>query len=74
MQTPYSPQQSLLLLQLASGGLQAGRLAVTDMIDVDNATMTVRKEKRIVWLRWYELLSCSKNLFEVGRTLVKIGK
>jgi hypothetical protein len=40
------------------------------MIYVDNATMTVRKEKRIVWLRWYDPLSCSKNLFEVGLTLL----
>ncbi|KAG2070539.1 hypothetical protein BDR04DRAFT_1099794, partial [Suillus decipiens] len=46
-------QQSLSCLQIPPTGLQSGCPAVTDMIDVVNATMAARNEKCIVWLRWY---------------------
>jgi hypothetical protein len=41
------PQQSLFLVQLPSTGLQVPRPAVTEIMDA-TATITVRKEKRMV--------------------------
>jgi uncharacterized metal-binding protein len=47
-------QQSLSWVQGASLGAHAH--ALTDIIDVASATIMVKKEKRIVCARWYELL------------------
>ncbi|KIK42234.1 hypothetical protein CY34DRAFT_805137 [Suillus luteus UH-Slu-Lm8-n1] len=63
----FLSQQSLLFTQLVFSPPQRGpRLAVTDITDAVNATIKVRKEKRIVCLRLYDLLWCVLSVLRWG--------
>ncbi|KAG1868580.1 hypothetical protein F4604DRAFT_899434 [Suillus subluteus] len=67
-------QQSLFFSQLSSRSLQIGPLAMTDIIDAVNATIKVRKKKRIVYLEWYGLPREGSNDFFEGWRLVTVGR